>query len=256
VAHAQLEKDLRRGVAQDEFVLHYQIQVNGAGASIGAEALIRWNHAQRGMISPAQFIPLAEQTGIILPLGQWVLETACAQLVAWACQSKAARWTMPVNVSASQFAHADFVASVLTALGRTGANPRLLKLELTESMLVDDVEAIIVKMNAINAYGVSFSLDDFGTGYSSLSRLKRLPLDQLKLDQSFVRDILTDPNDAVIARTVVALGHSMGLKVIAEGVETAEQRDFLTSIGCDAFQGFYFGRPGPADPVAGLFIEN
>ena len=243
-------------MAQHEFVLHYQIQVNRAGALIGAEALIRWNHAQRGMMLPALFIPLAEQTGIILPLGEWVLETACAQLVAWACQSEAALWTMTVNVSASQFAHADFVASVVKALARTGASPHLLKLELTESMLVNDVEDIIVKMNAINAYGVSFSLDDFGTGYSSLSRLKRLPLDQLKLDQSFVHDILTDPNDAVIARTVVALGHSLGLKVIAEGVETADQRDFLASIDCDAFQGFYFGRPGPADQLARLFVTN
>jgi EAL domain-containing protein (putative c-di-GMP-specific phosphodiesterase class I) len=143
------------------------------------------------------------------------------------------------------------VTSVATALQESGANPYLLMLELTESMLVDDVEDTIVKMNALHAYGVSFSLDDFGTGYSSLSLLKRLPLDQLKIDQSFVRDILTDPNDAAIARTVVALGHGMGLKVLAEGVETADQRNYLTSIGCDAFQGYYFGRPVPADPPAG-----
>jgi EAL domain-containing protein (putative c-di-GMP-specific phosphodiesterase class I) len=246
---------MRQGLAMLEFVLHDQIQVDGAGAPTGAEALVRWNHASRGMVSPAQFIPLAEETGMILPLGQWVLETACTQLVAWAGQPETAQWTMAVNVSAFQLAQANFVATVVDALQKTGADPRLLKLELTESMLVGDVEDVIFKMNAIKAHGVGFSLDDFGTGYSSLSYLKRLPLDQLKIDHSFVRDILTDPNDAVIARTILALGHSLGLKVIAEGVETADQRAFLAGLGCDAFQGYYFGHPAPADALPGIVVN-
>nr|WP_315431131.1 EAL domain-containing protein [uncultured Albidiferax sp.] len=246
LAHAELEKDLRQGLEQHEFVLHYQVQMDGQGAAVGAEALVRWHSPQRGEVSPAQFIPLAEESGMILPLGQWVLETACAQLQTWAGRPATAGWTMAVNVSASQFAQADFVANVAAALQHTGANPHLLKLELTESMLVNDVEDVILKMNQLKAQGVCFSLDDFGTGYSSLSHLKRLPLDQLKIDQSFVRDILTDPSDAVIARTIVALGHSLGLAVIAEGVETADQHDFLADLGCDAFQGYHFGRPGPA----------
>jgi len=233
-------------------VLFYQIQVDGEGRTIGAEALARWNHPKRGLVSPAHFIPLAEESGMILPLGKWVLETACSQLVIWAQQAATAQWTLAVNVSASQFVQADFVTSVISAIEKAGANPRLLKLELTESMLVNDVEDIIVKMTTLKAYGVSFSLDDFGTGYSSLSNLKRLPLAQLKIDQSFVRDVLIDPSDAVIARTVVALGHNLGLKVIAEGVETVGQHNFLAGLGCDAFQGYYFGRPGPADDLATL----
>ncbi|MEO7107909.1 MAG: PAS domain S-box protein [Rhodoferax sp.] len=248
--HDAKEKDLRRGIAMREFVLHYQIQVNGEGQVIGAEALVRWNHARKGMVAPGHFIALAEQTGLILPLGQEVLETACAQLAVWAKDPLRAHWTLAVNVSASQFAQAGFVANVSRALTQNGTNPYLLKLELTESILVHDVEDVIVKMSAIKAMGVGFSLDDFGTGYSSLSYLKRLPLDQLKIDQSFVRDVLTDPSDAVIARTILALGHSLGLVVIAEGVETAAQHAFLADAGCDAFQGYYFGHPGPADALA------
>ena len=248
-ARAELEKDMRLGLARQEFTLHYQVQVNNDGRYIGAEALVRWNHPVRGMVSPAHFIPLAETTGMILPLGQWVLETACQQLVDWSHHPATAHWTLAVNVSAHQFLRADFVATVVAALQKTGARPKLLKLELTESMLVDDMESVISKMNQIKALGVGFSLDDFGTGYSSLSYLKRLPLDQLKIDQSFVRDVLTDPSDAVIARTVVALGHSMGLRVIAEGVETVGQYNFLAEAGCDAFQGFYFGRPSPPEAL-------
>ncbi len=240
---ADLEKSMRKALEAGEFILHYQLQVDGKSRPTGVEALVRWCHSKHGMISPAAFIPLAEETGIILPLGQWVLETACAQLVKWAKIPAMKHWTMAVNVSVSQFAQADFVASLDKALSKTGANPRLLKLELTESMLVKDVDAVIVKMFEIKALGVTFSLDDFGTGYSSLSYLKRLPLDQLKIDQSFVRDLLTDTNDAVIARTIIALGHSLSLKVIAEGVETAEQRQTLADMGCDAFQGYYFARP-------------
>lgn len=249
MARNELELDMLRGLANEEFMLHYQVQVDGTGRPTGAEALARWNSPKRGMVWPSIFIPLAEETGLILPLGQWVLETACAQLVEWAKAPETVHWTMAVNVSALQFAQSDFVTNVVNALQKTGARPHLLKLELTESMLVDDVQDVITKMNAIKGQGVNFSLDDFGTGYSSLSHLKRLPLDQLKIDQSFVNEVLIDPNDAVIARTIVALGHSLGLTVIAEGVETEAQRDFLVSIGCDAFQGYYFGRPGAPDKL-------
>ena len=255
-ARDTLERELRRGLALQEFVLHYQIQVDSNSMPIGAEALVRWNHPIRGMLSPAYFIPLAEETGLILLLGQWVLETACIQLAQWASRPDTARWTMAVNVSALQLGQANFVACVAAALEKTGASPHLLKLELTESMLVDDVEGVIVKMNAIKSQGVGFSLDDFGSGYSSLSYLKRLPLDLLKIDQSFVRDILTEPNDAVIARTILALGHSLGLQVMAEGVETAAQCAFLDGLGCDAFQGYYFGRPVPADELTATVFTH
>ena len=242
--------DLQRALEQREFLLHYQTQFNRKGESIGAEALVRWNHALRGMVSPAEFIPLAEETRLILPLGQWVLERACAQLARWEDEPGKAEWTMSVNVSALQFGQSDFVASVLQALRLSGANPVNLKLELTESMLVNDVQDVILKMNALRAHQVKFSLDDFGTGYSSLSYLKRLPLDQLKIDQSFVRDLLSDPNDAVIAQAIIALGHSLGLQVIAEGVENLAQRDMLANIDCDAFQGYYFAHPVAAADLA------
>ncbi len=248
-SQAALERDLRRGLEAKEFVLHYQPQVNGQGITVGNEALVRWKHHSRGMVPPAQFIGLAETTGLILPLGKWVLETACEQLVLWSTSPETTRWTLSVNVSAPQFAQPNFVQQVQQALEKTGANPNRLKLELTESMLVNDVDDIIAKMHTIKNSGVGFSLDDFGTGYSSLTYLKRLPLDQLKIDQSFVHDVLTDPSDAVIARTIVALGHSLGLTVIAEGVETVAQAAFLAEIGCDAFQGYYYGRPAPAAAV-------
>ncbi len=249
-AHADLEADMRRDLALNRFVLHYQVQVNQQGVPLGAEALVRWDHPRMGLLAPGQFIALAEESQLILPLGEWVLQTACAQLQTWSHKPAKAHWTLAVNVSALQFSKPSFVATVAQALHKTGAKPQLLKLELTESMLVGDVEDTIVKMNAIKALGVSFSLDDFGTGYSSLSYLKRLPLDQLKIDQSFVRDLLSDPNDAIIARTIVALGHSLGLMVIAEGVETQAHRDFLVEMGCDAFQGYLFGRPVPVADTA------
>lgn len=240
---AALEADLREAVLHNQFVLHYQAQVVGAGRLVGAEVLVRWQHPQRGLVSPFDFIPLAEETGLILPLGQWVLETACQQLAAWAAQPAMAHLTLAVNVSAKQFQQTDFVARVLATLARTGAAPKRLKLELTESLLVDNVEGIIAKMAQLKTHGVGFSLDDFGTGYSSLSYLKRLPLDQLKIDQSFVRNILTDTNDAAIAKMVVALAGSMGLAVIAEGVEMDAQREFLAHLGCHAYQGYFFSRP-------------
>ena len=248
-ARTTMENEIRKGIIQGEFLLHYQTQVDNNAKMLGVEALVRWNHPQRGLIPPAQFITLAEECGLILPLGQWVLEAACRQLVQWASDPASAHWTIAVNVSALQFAQNDFVEKLFDILDRTGANPQLLKLELTESMLVHDVEDIIVKMNKIKARGPGFSLDDFGTGYSSLSYLKLLPLDQLKIDQSFVQDLQPGSNANSIARTVVALGHNLGLQVIAEGVETAEQRDALAGFGCDAYQGYFFSRPEPVDKV-------
>ena len=244
-AHAMLEADLREAVQKQQFVLHYQPQVVGNGRITGVEALVRWQHPQRGLVSPAEFIPLAEETGLILPIGQWVLETACAQLAQWAQNPELAHLTMSVNVSARQFSYPDFVDQVMAILEHTHASPNLLKLELTESMLVNDVGGITAKMGALKAHGVSFSLDDFGTGYSSLTYLKRLPLDQLKLDQGFVRSIVTDPNDAAIAKMVVVLAESLGLSVIAEGVELQAQADFLAHLGCHAYQGYLFSRPLP-----------
>ncbi|WP_310449535.1 EAL domain-containing protein [Sulfuritalea sp.] len=251
-ARLALEADLRQGLAQGQLLLHFQAQVDGSGRVTGAEALVRWQHPQRGMVSPAEFIPLAEETGLILPLGDWVLTTACNQLVAWARQPATAHLTLAVNVSARQFRQPDFVTQARDILADSGADPRKLKLELTESTLLEDIEDIIAKMNDLKALGVSFSLDDFGTGYSSLSYLKRLPLDQLKIDQSFVRDILTDPNDVAIARTIVALAQSLGLSVIAEGVETEAQRELLANSGCHAYQGYLFAHPLPTEAFGEL----
>ncbi|MGB4342632.1 MAG: EAL domain-containing protein [Moraxellaceae bacterium] len=246
-SRAALEVDLRAAVKQQQFVLHYQAQVDDDGRVTGAEALMRWQHSQRGMVSPAEFIPMAEEINLILPMGLWVLETACAQLAQWAAQSRMAHLTLAVNISANQLQQADFVDQVLGVLDKTGANPKRLKLELTESLLVSNVETTIAKMKALKAKGVGFSLDDFGTGYSSLAYLKRLPLDQLKIDQGFVKNILNDPNDAAIAKMVIALAESMGLPVIAEGVETEAQRDFLARLGCHDYQGYLFSRPLPID---------
>jgi len=246
-ARTALESELREGLREGQFLLWYQAQVDSEGHLTGAEALVRWLHPRRGLVAPARFIPLAEETGLILPLGRWVLETACSQLARWAQRPQTAGLTLAVNVSAREFRHPHFAAEVGAVLEVSGADPHRLKLELTESLLLEDIGDTIAKMTALKALGVGFSLDDFGTGYSSLSYLKRLPLDQLKIDQSFVRDVLTDPNDAAIARTIVALAHSLGLAVIAEGVETEGQRAFLLESGCRAFQGYLFGRPGPVE---------
>lgn len=244
-AHVAMEEGLREAIAKDQFLIYYQVQVMGEGQLTGAEALVRWKHPERGMVPPAEFIPLAEETGLILPLGQWVLNTSCAQLAVWANDPAMEHLTLAVNVSPRQFHQRDFVEQVQAALKRTGANPRRLKLELTEGLLVSNVEDVIAKMRVLKQQGVGFSLDDFGTGFSSLSYLKRLPLDQLKIDQGFVRDILIDPNDAAIARMVIVLAQSLGLAVIAEGVETQEHRDYLASQGCHAYQGYLFSRPLP-----------
>ena len=242
-ARAEVEAGLWEALEKQQFLLQYQPQVAADGTVVGLEALVRWRHPERGMIAPAEFIPLAEESGLILPLGRWVLEAACAQLAAWAPHPQRAQLRIAVNVSARQFRQDDFVGEVLNALERTGANPARLELELTESSLVTDVDRVGAKMEALKARGVGFSLDDFGTGYSSLAYLKRLPLDQLKIDQGFVRDILIDPNDAAIARMIIVLADNLGLGVVAEGVESDEQRAFLAQQGCRIYQGYLFSRP-------------
>ncbi len=252
-ARVAMEQDMRYGLQEEQFLLDYQPQVDEHGRLTGVEALVRWQHPRLGLVSPANFIPLAEDAGLILPLGHWVLQTACRQLKAWADQPHTAHLTLSVNVSALQFHLDNFVSDVLTVIRQTGAPPSRLKLELTESLLVKDVDAIIDKMLELKAFGVGFSLDDFGTGYSSLSYLKRLPLDQLKIDQSFLREALTNPNDAAIVRAIVTLGQSLGMMVIAEGVETLAQRDFLLIQGCYSFQGYYFGRPASVHALEKFF---
>jgi len=259
-ARSNLEADLRQGLARGELLVHYQPVVDHQSQLMGAEALVRWRHPQRGMISPGDFIPLAEQTGLILPLGQYVLQTACRQLQRWAEHPDTAHLSISVNVSARQFRQAGFVAEVLQTLHSHQADPRRLKLELTESLLLGDIEDTIARMVQLKSEGVGFALDDFGTGYSSLSYLKRLPLDQVKIDQSFVRDVLADPNDAAIVRTILALAKSLDLQVVAEGVETTGQLSFLRLHGCEGFQGFLFGRPVPIDVFVrehqlGLFAQ-
>jgi EAL domain-containing protein (putative c-di-GMP-specific phosphodiesterase class I) len=236
---------MRQGLERQEFLLYYQPVVDEQARVTGVEALMRWQHPLRGLVPPGAFIPLAEQTGLILSLGQWGLETACAQLVAWGAVPATQHLTIAVNVSARQFHHPEFSSRLLTLLRTSGANPCRLKRELTESRLLSDIEDAITKMNELRAVGIGFSLDDFGTGYSSLAYLKRLPLDQLKIDQSFVRDILSDANDAAIARTILNLAQSLDLGVVAEGVETAGQYEVLLRNGCKAFQGYFFGHPVP-----------
>lgn len=248
VSHrAALEAGLREAIEQSQLVLHYQAQVDAHAVIMGVEALVRWQHPQMGLVPPIEFIPLAEETGLVIPMGRWVLETACRQLKKWSGRPELAHLTIAVNVSARQFNQKTFVDEVLNIVVATGADATLLKLELTESLMVTNVEDVIHKMMRLKANGVGFSLDDFGTGYSSLSYLKRLPLDQLKIDQCFVKTILTDANDAAIARMVLALATSMGLSVIAEGVETQTQKDFLVAMGCDGYQGYFFSRPLPVD---------
>jgi diguanylate cyclase (GGDEF)-like protein/PAS domain S-box-containing protein len=250
-ARVALEREFRNGLRRHEFVLHYQPQSNGYGQVTGAEALVRWRHPKHGLVYPDEFIWLAEETGLILDLGRWVLLTACKQMAEWRTQAgvqpNGVPMSVAVNISARQFRHPDFVRQAMSIIEATGVDPHYIKFELTESMLIDDVEDTIAKMTALRARGVRFSLDDFGTGYSSLAYLKRLPLDQLKIDRSFVRDILTDPNDAAIAQTIIALGQILGLEVIAEGVETDAQRDFLARHGCHAYQGALFSTPMPAE---------
>ena len=246
-ARVALERELRAALNQHQFELHYQPQVDIAGTVMGYEALIRWRHPQHGLVYPQAFIPLAEETGIIRGIGSWVLQTACRQLASWSAQPDHAHLTVSVNVSAGQFGHPEFMQQVLAAIASAGADPHLLKLELTESVMVKNPDDTIAKMAGLREHGIRFALDDFGTGYSSLSYLKRLPLNQIKIDQSFVRDVLADTNDAAIVRTILALGQILGLEVIAEGVELEAQRDFLARHGCHGYQGYLFGRARKAD---------
>jgi len=245
MAHMALDKDLRQALALGQLELLYQPQFKLDGRMVGAEALVRWRHPARGLVSPADFIPLAEETGLIVPIGQWVLTSACQALASWVDDPAREPLCLSVNVSGRQLRQPDFVQRILDTLADTGAPAHRLKLELTESLLLDNKEDTIHKMTALKAHGVGFSLDDFGTGYSSLAYLKRLPLDQLKIDQSFVHDVADDPKDAAIVRTVVALAESLGLNVIAEGVETPLQRDCLAAHGCTHYQGYLYGRPCP-----------
>lgn len=252
---ADLERELRKAIELQQFQLYYQIQVSDDGSFVGAEALIRWIHPIRGMISPLDFIPLAEETGLILPIGQWVIETACAQILRWQQDTTTNQLRLSVNVSAKQFRHENFVAQVKAAVSRYDINPELLKLELTESILLDNIDNTIDKMNELTAIGIHFSLDDFGTGYSSLQYLKKLPLVQLKIDQSFVRDIATDDSDKAIVRTIIAMAHSLDINVIAEGVETEEQRQYLKDNGCMHYQGYLFGKPMPIEALDALIKQ-
>lgn len=254
-ARAALQSDLKRALLQHEFVLYYQPQVDRNGRVTGAEALLRWPHPTRGMVPPNEFIPLAEEASLIVELGYWVLETACAQLAVWHLNPDTEELTLAVNVSMRQFLDPHFVHLVEKVLRESGANPKRLKLEITESFLMEKAAGAIAKMTQLRAHGVAFSMDDFGTGYSSLSQLKLLPLDQLKIDQSFVRDALKGVMDASIVRTIIALGRTLNLSVIAEGVETPEQREFLEREGCYAYQGYLFSPALPAASFA-AFVEQ
>ena len=246
---ARLEADLRVALSRRQMEMHYQIQVDRDGRPLGAEALIRWRHPERGMISPGEFIPLAEESALILGLGKWIIERACQQLASWASHERTQGLILAINVSAHQFRLPDFVESVIDAAHRHGIRPNLLKLELTESVVLADIEDVIAKMQALKAHGFRLSLDDFGTGYSSLAYLKRLPLTQIKIDQSFVRDVASDANDAMLIKAIIDMAKNFKLNVIAEGVETEVQFAILKQLGCPAFQGYLFGKPVPVDAL-------
>lgn len=255
-AQVLLEEELRKAISNDQLELYYQIQMDNQYHVLGAEGLIRWVHPVRGIVSPDQFIPLAEENGLILPIGQWVLERACEQLKAWKANAATRDLVLSVNISPKQLLQENFVELVLATIRRYGIVPRLLKLELTESMLLESVEETITKMAILKLEGIQFSLDDFGTGYSSLQYLKRLPLDQLKIDQSFVRDIDTDGSDQAIVRTIIAMAASLELGVIAEGVETELQRKRLEENGCKIFQGYLFSKPIPINEFEALLQHS
>jgi predicted signal transduction protein with EAL and GGDEF domain len=243
---ARLESDLRLALERQEFELYYQPQFALDGQMVGAEVLLRWHHPLRGMVSPGEFIAVAEESELIVPIGQWVLRTACHQLSTWQADPRLAGLQLSVNVSARQFHQPDFVERVTLALLEWGVRPELLKLELTESLMLESVDECIAKMGLLKASGVQFSVDDFGTGYSSLAYLTRLPLDQLKIDQSFVRNLGVRHSDGQIVQTIIVMARSLGLEVIAEGVETQEQRELLAQYGCERYQGYLLARPAPA----------
>jgi len=245
--HTVIEADLRMALARGQLQLHYQPQVDCDSRVLGAEALLRWVHPARGQVSPSDFIPLAEATGLILPIGRWVLETACAQIKAWTAAPATCELRIAVNVSARQFHQPGFVDEVLQVLRESGSDPSRLKLELTESIMLEDIEDAIEKMHVLKSHGIGFSMDDFGTGYSSLAYLTRLPLDQIKIDRSFVLNLPDNPNDAVITQTIISMARSLRLEVVAEGVETEAQRQFLESHDCYAYQGYLFSKPLPLE---------
>jgi EAL domain-containing protein (putative c-di-GMP-specific phosphodiesterase class I) len=250
-----LEAELSQVLERKQLQLFYQPQVNAAGRVIGVEALLRWQHPQRGLVLPNEFIPMAEDTGLILSIGLWVLETACAQLKTWENDARTLDLILAVNVSARQFRQPDFVAQIRKVLNASCAKPTRLKLELTESLVMEDVPDTIAKMQAIQRLGVSFSMDDFGTGHSSLSCLTQLPLDQLKIDVAFVRNLSKKGNDATIVRTIITMGREMAMIVIAEGVETLEQREFLEIHGCQVYQGNLFSPPLPLEEFE-VFVKR
>ncbi len=254
-ANAALATDLRQAWRESQFLIDYQPQVGADGRMTGVEALLRWRHPERHMVPPAHFIPTAEETSLIIPIGKWVLEQACAQIAAWSSRPDRSHLSIAVNVSVRQFRHPDFVDEVMSAIASSGIAPYKLKLELTESLLADGIEVTVAKMGSLKEMGVTLSIDDFGMGYSSLSYLKRLPLDQLKIDREFVKDILTDANDAAIARTIIGLAQSLNLGVIAEGVETQAQRAFLAQQGCYEYQGYLFCKPLPIDELEAFMDE-
>ncbi|MFM5646474.1 putative bifunctional diguanylate cyclase/phosphodiesterase [Aeromonas caviae] len=242
-SRAAIISDLYSAIQSQQFVLFYQKQVNHLEQCIGVEVLLRWIHPEKGMVSPLQFIPLAEETGLIVPISKWVLEEACATLAKWSLESEKQHLSIAVNISVVQFSKDNFVQTVLNALKTSGANPQLLKLEITETLLANNIPDVKAKMKELQQHGVTFSIDDFGTGYSSLSYLKQLPINQLKIDQGFVRDIINSSNDRAIAQAVITLADSMELQVIAEGVETEAQRALLQSMGCHTYQGYLYGKP-------------
>ncbi|MEY8214721.1 MAG: GGDEF domain-containing phosphodiesterase, partial [Colwellia sp.] len=256
INRVELERDLLFALEHQQFQLYYQVQVDCSNRRLGAEALIRWIHPERGIVSPLHFIPLAEETGIIVEIGKWVIESACIQLNAWQKNISTAALTLSINVSAKQFHQTDFVETIKKFIDIYSINPTLLKIELTESLLLVNIEEVINKMNTLAAIGIQFSLDDFGTGYSSLQYLKKLPLYQLKIDQSFVRDLGIDSNDEIIVKTIISMAHSLGLNVIAEGVEIETQQQYLISQGCTNFQGYLFSKPIPIDEFESLLIET
>jgi diguanylate cyclase (GGDEF)-like protein/PAS domain S-box-containing protein len=255
-ARNALEHDLRYALEHQQFELYYQTQVDSHQRILGAEVLLRWNHPSKGILAPTSFIDVCEESGLIIPIGQWVLETACRQLKVWQKHPQLRDLQLSINVSAKQFYQLNFVSQIKRTLLESGAKPSQIKLELTESSMLKNVEDTVSKMNELKLMGVRFSLDDFGTGHSSLLYLKRLPLDQIKIDQSFVRDISTDLNDAVIVKAIISMSDAMGLNVIAEGVETVAQRDFLDAHGCHVFQGYLFSRPMPLSDFEALLPDE
>lgn len=255
VERSALEIALREAIREQQFVLHCQPQLDAEGRVFGAEVLIRWQHPQRGLLSPAEFIDHAEKTGLILPIGKWVLREACRQLQEWEHQAWGKGLSLAINISQKQFRQRNFVAEILTTVGEFNIPPRQIELELTETLIVQDLDDLLRKMEALVQHEIRFSLDDFGTGYSSLSHLKRLPLHKLKVDRTFVTDVLNDNSSKAIVRSVIALGQSMGMEVIAEGVESIEQQKFLAQHGCTQYQGYLFSKPLAADDFA-RFVQQ